>query len=54
VLGIHRFSKAKEEGRDMGIAAGTAQHANELFANMASILPSIPTDYHANFNAKLK
>jgi len=34
VLGIHRFSKAKEDGRDMGIAAGTAQHANELFTNM--------------------
>jgi hypothetical protein len=54
VLGIHRFSKAKEDGRDMGIAAGTAQHANQLFTNMSNILPSIPNDYHANFNAKLK
>lgn len=34
VLGINRFQKAKDEGKDMGIAAGTAAHAHELFANM--------------------
>ena len=31
VLGISRFSIAKEEGKDMGIAAGTAVHAAKLF-----------------------
>lgn len=35
VLGISRFTKAKDEGKDMGIAAGTAKHAHELFANMS-------------------
>jgi len=31
VLAIDRFQKAKDEGRNMGIAAGTAQHSVKLF-----------------------
>lgn len=38
VLGISRFNTAKEEGHDMGMAAGTVNHANELFASCAPII----------------
>ena len=31
VLAVHRFQKAKDDGKDMGIAAGTAMQARKLF-----------------------
>lgn len=53
VLGINRFTVAKEQGKEMGIAAGTAVHAAQLFDKINSILATVPADYHANFKAKL-
>ena len=38
----------------MGIGAGTAKHAHEVFASMSSIIPNIDTSYHGNYNNKLK
>ena len=38
----------------MGIAAGTAQHANEVFSGMQSIIQNIDASYHTNYNNKLK
>lgn len=54
VLGISRFQVAKEKGEAMGIAAGTATHAHELFQGMQGALTNIPADYAPNFNNKLK
>lgn len=36
----------------MGIAAGTAQHAAQLFAKMEPIIRTIPPDYADNYNKK--
>lgn len=49
VLGINRFTTAKDTGVGMGEAAGTAQHAAELFESINSILANVPQDYHGNF-----
>ena len=38
----------------MGIAAGTAVHAAELFGKCAPILGRIPIDYKENFLKKLE
>lgn len=38
VLGISRFTIAKEQGKEMGIAAGTANHAAALFEKMGAIM----------------
>ena len=54
VLGIDRFKKAKEEGSDMGIAAGTANYAFEVFKKAGAIIPRIPADYHENYKKKLE
>jgi len=53
VLAVHRFSQAKELGKDMGIAAGTALHCEVLFKEAGALIPKIPQSYHTNFNAKL-
>jgi len=34
VLGISRFQVAKDTGSEMGVAAGTALHAHEVFNAM--------------------
>lgn len=52
VLGINRFQVAKDQGKDMGIAAGTANHAAQLFAKMEGIVRTIPQDYADNYNKK--
>lgn len=54
VLGISRFQVAKDTGADMGIAAGTAQHANEVFSGMQGTIQNIDASYHTNYNNKLK
>jgi hypothetical protein len=53
LLAIHRFSQAKEQGKYMGIAIGTALHCEVLFKQAGALIPKIPQSYHANFNAKL-
>jgi hypothetical protein len=52
VLGVHRFQAAKEEGKDMGHAAGTANRAAELFVAIAPITKALPPDYLPNYQAK--
>jgi len=52
VLAIDRFKKAKEEGRDMGIAAGTALQSCKLFKEMANTIQAIPPEYSANYTKK--
>lgn len=54
VLAVERFTKAKEEGKDMGIAAGTADQANRLFQKALAICAKIPADYRDNCNNKVK
>jgi hypothetical protein len=54
VLGVHRFSEAKEQGKEMGHAAGTAAHSATLFNNMGGLLQSIPGDYAGNYQNKKK
>lgn len=54
VLGVHRFQEAKDQGRDMGHAAGTAVNAAALFAAIEPITGSIPADYRANYANKRK
>jgi len=51
-LAVSRFSVAKEEGHDMGNAAGTALHAAEIFASCESVLKAIPADYRSNWQKK--
>ena len=53
VLGINRFKVAKETGGAMGVAAGTANHAYQLFVNMGPIISAIPSDYGENYKKKL-
>ena len=52
VLGISRFQVAKDTGKDMGIAAGTANHAAALFARIEGIVKTIPPDYGDNYAKK--
>lgn len=52
VLGVHRFTVAKEEAKDMGHAAGTAVNACNLFKNAEHIIKIIPNDYSANYFKK--
>lgn len=52
VLGISRFQVAKDTGKDMGVAAGTANHAAALFAKMEGIVKTIPPDYGDNYAKK--
>lgn len=52
VLGIHRFTAAKEEGKDMGQAAATIARAAELLSTCN--VKSIPASYSKNWKAKLE
>jgi len=52
VLGIDRFSKAKEEGFGMGTAAGTASRAAMLFNSVDNLVKSLP-DYKDNYTKKV-
>ena len=54
VLGISRFQKAKDEGHDMGVAAGTAKEAQAIFKSCEPIVAQIPPDYKDNFVKKLE
>jgi hypothetical protein len=54
VLAVSRFSQAKEEGKDMGIAAGTAQNCADIFQAVGSLVNSLPNDYKSNYQNKLK
>ena len=42
VLSVDRFSKAKEEGKDMGIAAGTAQNCADIFTAVGAVVQTLP------------
>ena len=53
VLGINRFKVAKDTGGKMGEAAGTANHAFNLFKAMGPIIGTIPADYGENYRKKL-
>lgn len=53
VLGINRFTVAKDKGSNMGEAAGTIQHAYNLFNSMGPIINTIPNDYSDNYKKKL-
>ena len=52
VLGIDRFTKAKEEGHSMGIAAGTIAHARDILKNCN--VKNIPASYSQNWQKKLE
>ena len=54
VLAVVRYTQAKEEGKDMGIAAGTAKRAFEVFLGCKSVVDMIPPDYQANYKKKLQ
>ena len=54
VLAVHRFKQAKEQGKDMGVAAGTAIQAQLLFQNAGPIVALIPDTYKAHYKAKLE
>lgn len=54
VLGVDRFTRAKEEGKDMGIAAGTAQAALDIFTAVGGIVNTLPQDYKGTYANKLK
>lgn len=49
ILGISRFTTAKAEGCKMGEAAGTVNHAEEIFNTCGPILKNIPNSYVDNF-----
>lgn len=53
VLGINRFQVAKDTGSKMGEAAGTLNHAHNLFMSMGSVIAAIPIDYKDNYSKKL-
>ena len=38
----------------MGIAAGTAKHAADLFKQASGVINRIPPDYKANYNTKVE
>lgn len=54
VLGVHRFQEAKDLGKDMGHAAGTAVRAAELFTAIQPIIATIPPEYKSNYENKTK
>jgi hypothetical protein len=54
VLGISRFTKAKDEGHSMGIAAGTVNHAEELFVSCKDVVSKVPGTYADNWQKKCK
>ena len=54
VLAVDRFTKAKDEGKDMGVAAGTAQQCLDIFTAVGSIVDQLPNDYKGNYQNKLK
>jgi hypothetical protein len=53
-LAVSRYTQAREEGKNMGIAAGTAKRAFELFLSCKNVVDIIPPDYQANYKIKLK
>jgi hypothetical protein len=53
ILAIDRFSMAKENGIDMGKAAGTAIRAHQLFASLQPLVALIPQDYGETYRKKL-
>jgi hypothetical protein len=53
VLAIARFQEAKEKGIGMGIAAGTAKRASDLFISAGKIVNRIHPDYRTTFELKV-
>ena len=54
VLAVSRYTQAKDEGKNMGIAAGTAKRAFEVFLDCKSVVDMIPPDYKENYKKKLQ
>jgi hypothetical protein len=54
VLGVHRFQVAKDQGKDMGIAAGTAAQSRKLFEQCQATVNLIGPSYAENYQNKLK